>query len=374
MVKKNLFLALLSGLCYFSMAAGNLSSEPPKTLLACDLPAPTNFHVVSVGASYVNLAWNSVPGASKYLLRTFDSNDQLVSSQNPTDTTATVDGLLPGGSYYSLLSTECDGGVQGSVGEATVARVNYIVLIVELIVQASGTGGVMTENIGFCEEWHPWNETDNSYWIEVKEELGNKVALFQVYRAGFARVEMGGPVQGGTLNAKHTNEAGVSPPPRITIFYYAEIKINNGPALYRLTFEVQPTAVEEKIRICALNLIGSGYSIRLIRLNPPEGPGERDTNGKNSMPDSKENDLINGSVLVRPNPFSDRLDVFTPGVSKGHVNLQLVDLNGSVVLEGNFEAGQELCSLPTGHLSPGFYFLRMGVSGKVKTFKVIKSE
>lgn len=95
MAKKFLTSTFLIAFWSFSFAFGTptLSDEMK---LACNLPAPGNFHVASIGASHVDLAWNPVQGATGYYLRTFDSNDSLVSVMTVTDTFATVDGLQGG--------------------------------------------------------------------------------------------------------------------------------------------------------------------------------------------------------------------------------------------------------------------------------------
>lgn len=79
-------------------------------------------------------------------------------------------------------------------------------------------------------------------------------------------------------------------------------------------------------------------------------------------------------ATASPNPFSESLQVTMGQATEGKVCLRLYSLEGQIVREQQFDAGQERFALSTAGLPAGFYMLRVEADGKSQSLKVIKSE
>lgn len=354
MTKKILTILFLIAFWSCSFAFGTATNSGERAF-SCNLPAPGNFHVVSIGTTHVDLAWNSVPGATGYLLRTFDSSGYLVSSMIVTDTFATVDGLQGGMEYYSLLSTQCESGEPG-FGEPNVARVDFLVLIIDLIVQASGPGSVELEYFESCD-WLPWGPLDDIHWFEIRDTF-NQYAQYRVrWKSSTQILAEVGEVPGNTLNTDHVNETGTPPQ---TIGQQVHI-LYMGQVVCIVTF----TEGDESVQICGTQL-SDGFDFRLLTQRQPSGfPGDgRSDEGSGNYRDQ----------FYIQNPFTEHLHILAPQQSEEMTSIHLFDLNGNLVREQSFKTGLEEYSLPAADLPAGFYFLRVETGGEVQTFKVVKSE
>lgn len=255
------------------------------------------------------------------------------------------------------MSTQCESG-EPSFGEPNVARVDYLVLIIDLIVYASGPGEVELEYFEDCSTWLPWGSSNDIHWFEVRDDSTNEFALYRVrWKSSTTILAEVGEVPENTLDTDHVNENGTPP---TTLGSLVQIK-HLGQTAYVVTF----TEGDQSIKICGIKLTGD-LTFRLLTQRQPQGfPGD----GRSDEDSGNYRDQF-----YIQNPFTERLNIFAPQPSEEIVNLHLFDLNGNLVLEQSFETGLEAYSLPTTGLPPGFYFLRMETGGKIQTFKVVKAE
>lgn len=76
-------------------------------------------------------------------------------------------------------------------------------------------------------------------------------------------------------------------------------------------------------------------------------------------------------VSVFPNPFGDVLTLQASGLRSGRTELQLLDINGRVILTRRLEGTAGRVELPTGNLPAGAYLLRLANRAGVSTARVI---
>ncbi|MBI3823228.1 MAG: fibronectin type III domain-containing protein [Planctomycetes bacterium] len=94
---------------WFSMAAVDQSTSAQTGWLSIMTPAqaitaPTNFRVVGVTNTQINLAWNAVSSATGYRVYSWDGiRANLVGSTTPSVPAFTVSNLTPGRTYYFYI-------------------------------------------------------------------------------------------------------------------------------------------------------------------------------------------------------------------------------------------------------------------------------
>lgn len=110
---QSLLLVLLS--CFFS----HNNSIPAMATddSACTLPAPKNLHWEIAGTSYLQMAWDPVPGAAFYRIYFYRSGsgefytEKLVLAM-PENNIALVDNLPAGGAFTVVVKSVCANGME----------------------------------------------------------------------------------------------------------------------------------------------------------------------------------------------------------------------------------------------------------------------
>ena len=86
---------------------------PPITVASNDdCPVPGGLSVSNNTGASVQLSWNAAPGAIRYEVEIEDGDNTPPFHQefNTTQTTATIEGLTPGGQYKFKVKSKCSSG------------------------------------------------------------------------------------------------------------------------------------------------------------------------------------------------------------------------------------------------------------------------
>lgn len=356
----------------------NPSSIPTQAEFACNIPAPTNFHVEQVGTTSVKLAWNYQADASGgYRIRTYRASDNLLVNttyRSQDQLFATINGLESGVDYVSYINCRCENG--GNSGLNDVLQVTT--LIIDLIVQGY-QAPIDTDplcEILVSEGECPFEVSDAIFHFKVVPDGTNINRQFGIQRIvqnnrTRFKVHLREDNTGQDIKLYCNNYGVFNEPtvqgcgaPLITVKYnnavIAEFKIGvEGPSLSPSALFIC-TAIQDCV-VSQVDQNGSGYQA---------DPGSS-FEGIRAGTSSAE---TNHPATTSPNPFTETLQVFLANQTAENVRMQLFNLNGQLVLDQPFAEGAGQYELATSHLSPGFYFLRIEADGEVQTLKVIKSE
>ena len=123
---------------------------------------------------------------------------------------------------------------------------------------------------------------------------------------------------------------------------------------------------------------GSGATLELISPdldnNLPENWGSINTYGSpgraNTLPTAID-EVVESSIRVYPNPVSNELNIITTGASRGIVEVQVIDLLGTIKLEKTLSP--ETSSIDLSTLPDGAYVIRIiPKDGTVQSTRIIK--
>lgn len=357
----------------------NQHTSPTQTEFACNIPAPTNFHVEQLGTTSVKLAWNYQADASGgYRIRTYRVSDNLLVNttyKSQDQPLATINGLESGVEYVSYINCRCENG--GDSGQNEILQ--YNTLIIDLIVQGYQAPSssfsecpIVTEG-GSCT--FPGGDVVTHFKVTLHPSgIERRFGVQQYVVNGRTKIK----VNTREGNAGQTiiiscDTEGNSPVAPSTLCSTNRVYVRTAElgviAIVEIGFDAQvsPTltlscsAIAGEFCTITKEIPGSGYQI-----NP--GPGfEGIRAGTNSAETSHP-------ATTSPNPFTETLQVSLANQTAENVRMQLFNLNGQLVLDQPFAEGAGQYELATSHLSPGFYFLRIEADGEVQTLKVIKSE
>lgn len=367
---KNILLFVLIGFSGLLNAELPANISPSSIESPCNLPAPTNFQVVNIGTTWVDLTWiPSVPG-SWHRIRTYEtSSGNLVSNilVPPGLLVQRVNGLQPNTSYNSKINAVCEDGSDSDV----LKDVDFQTIIVELII----IGKEPTPSTIDCSINFP----GGSCPFPANGTL-----------AGFMVRSINNPSINRKFYLSKTTELNVEK-------LSTKLKDSNTGQLLTIQCDFQdPDATGnyfqvfyQGVQIMDFDLYwqpGQGQGIisglfyengwQLVKfVTPPQPNGGLGGGGAfngGSIGTLEESTTVVANAM--PNPFSYQLNVQLTQFSEAPVQLSLFNLNGQRVLDQSFTGGSETYTLNTAHIPAGFYLLRVDHNGEVQTVKVVKTQ
>ncbi|MBC7773873.1 MAG: T9SS type A sorting domain-containing protein [Phycisphaerae bacterium] len=371
-VKHSIFIALFGIVC--QLHANALPNSLPNIQATqfkggpCNDPAPANFHIVSIGPTWVDLAWISANPLNWHRIKTYKTSNNLLVSNLllPPGSSATVNGLDPDEAYYSRINVVCDNGYDSD----NYAEVQFTTVILDLIVIGyEGIGNnpqcTIRKNVNYtCNFPANGSVTNFKFRLIDNPSQGRKFDISKqdtstLFHTTIKNDNVG---QGFVFLCDNQN-----PDAQGSMY---QIKSHNLQILFAsFTLSYAPGT---SVGLLTCTNIMDGFEIvrfeQLSKALPtPEG-------GDRSNPENKANDYEGSSISVAPNPFSDSFMLTLGERPEGEVKIQLFNLSGQKVLEQQYEPGQEQYTLRTIGLPPGFYMLRVEADGEVQNLKVVKSE
>ena len=339
-----------------------LSTIPAILEDACEISSPDNYHLVGVGTTWVELAWDFQSNAlGGYRVRVYRASDNsligtYLRAQNNTG--VLIELLTPGETYKCVINSRCENGDDSAITN----ELGPTTLILELVVSGyeapnSGANCSITAS-GYC----PLSAPNISPFKICKIEM-NQI----VESESFAIVQ-------SNINGGYTCEAG-SDGPNFSFFCSSGSAPGPEGCNYNNPFVIikyngvgagiVSIVNQDGYKLAAS--LSQGYRIYGYETGSAPPPGGGGAGGREIS--------STHLAITSPNPFSNFLDVFLAQPATDKVHIQLFNLSGQVVLERQFEAdNQQQFSLPTADLSPGFYLLRIEANGALQTLKVVKSE
>lgn len=377
MCKKNILLLLLAFSPFFVFGNGssplrNFGEAAFNLNDTCDLPAPTNFQVVAIGANWARLTWTPQASVS-HRVRTYKAvgniliSDTVMTAAQIPD--LTLIGLESGTVYFSTINPICPDGTDGKYQSFSgLWEIIIADLIVAGIQESSNNPTCNLVNVGqYCE--FPIDGSRSIFKVRYISSGAGR--FFNVRKVFSPKEKLRGIVDSPTgvfyfrIDGQVPTAQGVE-----GVSFQIFVNGNNSPiATFELS-EHNPFGTGTIGRL-TLTHIASGYEIvRLTSL--PNGLSGPPSSGAADRGDDAS--VVPQLATASPNPFSESLQVTMGQATEGKVCLRLYSLEGQIVREQQFDAGQERFALSTAGLSAGFYLLRIEADGKSQTLKVIKSE
>lgn len=372
------FLAILA--CVFAtsflmarIAPAPLSSfnTPISPTSSCELPAPTDQHLVEQGPTWVILGWTPIIDGAQHHIKIYRTSDNFLLNDLVVPAgqkKASIDNLPPNTAMYTTISTICQNGEDGPPSSVLPIRAFIIDIIVAGFTPGTESScpiqsGGQSCNFYTSEAMTPFkiSRNNDSRQFGVWAEINTSNAFYHVNIG-----TNGNSGQKIIINCDNNNNVPCSANSRIRIAYDP----GHGSLIKIADFElIQTSNTNEGILKCLF--LASGWVID--RMGP--GPSGEDFAGPGKgAPIGFQNNNNFPMAIASPNPFSNTLDIFPNNPAAASITLQMYNLSGQKVLDQQLAGGQEQYSLSTEGLSNGFYFLRIEADGQVQTLKVIKSE
>lgn len=341
----------------------------------CSLPAPNNFHCTGTTPTSASFAWDHVPGASSYTVKTYiGSTSTLVNSiPVPGDISSVeIPNLEPGVAYVTQITSTCFSGEQSE----SYSTASFITFILEIVVSGYiPASGPVSCSLDFpqgnaCS--FPWDgniakfrvsNPGSSVNFTVNRIPGTETVVMTADisgNTGFAfQGIMTSPLQYCGINAPcsylskirvYSNEGSTSTP--ITDLYFAN---SNGSG------KIWTSGIKQ------------GYKIQKIQEAPsfPTEPG-----GIENLTPRKQENLPGFSEeidLRAVNPFSDQIQLKLESKRTDPISLQLLDLQGRILRQNEYPGGEALYTIETVDVPPGLYLLRVKIGTLIKHLKLVKA-
>ncbi|MCK6692209.1 MAG: T9SS type A sorting domain-containing protein [Thermoanaerobaculia bacterium] len=360
-----------------SWAATTLNDPPLQEAgQECDLAAPASLTIVETGTTYITIAWTAVPNAYAYEVRVKEWDEglgqwRLIIQDSTFGTHYTATGLKYATTYRFEVAAKCN--------SRDVSR-NYSVIIGDtIIIDLVDMGRSELPNESMIREECPQNclviqpftgEESACFWFDLGK-TANGMTFYSRYQAWVVKSGNGPddsvvkiykiPAESSSFSSWESdprNQDHFAPP-----CFAKEVHIFDQELK---AFLVTASVEQGQTNICFL-VLAAGYNVRC--LVPGEyPPGGGDTGGRSDTPA----DAGSKSGIGVSNPFTDFLRIKSPLTQPDMpVLIQLFDANGRLVLDEKMPAVQEY-NLPTHHLAPGFYVLKVRANQNTQTLKVVK--
>lgn len=371
MVKIPQFILLIASLFICGPSARASDSEHLTPSYAsvegeCDLPAPQNLVVTNVGPTFITINWS--PGhtaAVSYNVRVkvrdqYGQWQLVIDSMYVYGTTFTALNLQPGRYYRLEVAGICEREKGVSPYFSSVERLTLIIDLVPAFHYELPQKAPVDCRMNCLE----LGDIGVKQWFDVTRINSIGQVLFSRYQVW---VDYDGRWK--MLKVPDSNYPGQTwpgspvddeelPPPQTNI-QHAYILNESGEKVCKVTFEI----VSGERRVCIASYL-RGYSVRCIQ------PNDGDADNQAAQ---RSGSVAFSSTPVVVNPFSDQLTIRIPELQpENPVVIHLFDSNGRIVSEQKIFTVQEF-NLPTTHLPPGLYVLRIRSNQNTHTLKVIKS-
>jgi len=362
-------------------------NTPPLTVFACDAPAPDSFHVESAGTNYINLAWKQVWLGATYTLVVLKENpatnswEYISTFYNIPGSSYTFANAEYGSKYRFKIATNCASGEPSS----RISIIDHIEIILDLTI--SGRNPISPTVVpGLC----PAIKYQEFKWVGFKIQLGdNLIPTSTLYEFtpgkenGFLypiikRVNQDGPI----FAVGPTPFAGITFPTNpiplvVRIFGSSSFLVRHylSPTSWVIVGYVKVTIVGSSagntVQIC-IDDPNWNQAYKLIPLTAQMANGFAPPNGSDK---SNSHDAFHNEFKAQ-NPFNDMLNIFIPNCSSSeeHAFIRLIALNGQPILEHHFDTLNEVITVPTNQIAPGFYILEIETIYETKALKVFKAE
>lgn len=345
----------------------------------CNLNAPASLTIVETGTTYITISWAAVPDAYAYEVRVKEWDPglgqwRLIIQDSTFGTHYTATGLKYATSYRFEVAAKCN--------SRDVSR-NYSVIIGDtIIIDLVDMGRNESPNESMIREECPQNclviqpftgEESACFWFDLGKTVNGMTAYSRyqswAVKSGSAPEDLVVKIYKipnssnsfSSWESDPRNEDHNAPPCMAKEVYIFDQELN--------PFLVTASIKEGQTEIC-FSVLAEGYFVRcLVPGNLP--PGEDDEDSAQGRSDTPA-DAGSKSDFSASNPFSDFLRIKSlPNQPDTPVAIQLFDANGRLVLDEKMPAAQEY-NLPTAHLAPGFYALKVSADRNTQTLRVIK--
>lgn len=337
----------------------------------CDLPAPSNFEVEGIGQDWVKLKWGPLMIPRELRFRIYRESDNFLLSTTivPAGITEATIGIPFNTPVYARANYIC---LDGS-HSPNVAETRFHGVILDLLVNGhsapSSSSSCHITGSGSCNFGmlgttvfkislisNGFERASKRFYVEPYFDLVEEQQRYKI------QLTTGNTDTNNTFNFFCSPDVVPDCSTGLIVVQY----VQPGDDIVVATFDCSQTSSTNEL---TANLYtGSSDYCRIDRLT--------NFGGRPAGKDEVFNQHTNFAMPVAttaPNPFSESLTVFLDTFTE-NVRFQLFNVNGQKVLDQEIADAQDQYSLPTAHLSPGFYFLRIEANNMVQTLKVIKSE
>lgn len=362
------FFSLLFG-CFLPTVGLIANAEKPAPFSAgdilplCTLPAPSNLQKTFPNPVQVTYTWNSVAGASGYFIAVLDQNTANIATFTTTATTVTA-GIVPGHTYDVKVFPKCS----DSPGDVSIyyAHDSFKAsgVIIELIVEVSGCGSV-TNPVTNVSSTPASSFVINGVWalnqyyyikLNSPVDSGDPIPLLLKFKrkeviengqtvVHYELQEVGNP-SGCVLQGISINNAIYVDPPATT---------GDGKLFYdNKTFTLEFKNDSEFEFTMTADNKGNTFDGPYVYTSCSRSGGLMAENGAGTVIDYAD-------PVPAPNPFSGELAVYFSESPDVPVKTRLIDLQGSIRVETEFQPGKNTYELPTASLPAGMYFLQVEI-------------
>lgn len=348
-------------------------SPPP----GCELPAPGNVTVVSVGPDFADLDWDDVPGASSYqaVLTDLTASPGVSISTNTTSSNISYNSPLitPGHTYRFEVASVCANNQIGAYSESVTFTAPVIIVVIDIVTRQCTPSIPAGTGVHFLP-----NASGANPGIAVSFDLIHNGATFgfeaQATPTGNIYFDINSPgYQSGFFNfCLVTNIYGCST---------LEIRRNiNGTEISLASFSPMVLGTSRYLKV---NYLQHGAILNKCMpgrgLLAPSGPGmlgQQSADAPQATDDAQQQHPEQVRLQTLPNPFAHTLDLRFKLPQSSNAAIAIRDMNGRLVYEEalgtQLPAGDYTHSLPLSGLDAGVYVLTLTTEHGVFSHRILK--
>ena len=343
----------------------------------CDLPAPASLSIVETGTNYITISWAAVLHAYAYEVRVqeWDSHTGqwiLIKRDSVFGTHYTATNLKYATSYRFEVAAKCNP-EDVSPRFSVIIGDTIIIDLVDMGLKELPPASMIRVNCpDNCLTMEYEENGTGCHWFDVGKTVDGqtKYSRYQTWiekedlaSSGYRVVIQQMPLTANPANSWESNpvnENNAFPPCQGYLAYIRDVETN----ICKITVSNE----EPPFNVC-FDILMEGYFVKcLVPGTYPPHEDEDDEYFRSHTPANADSKTL----TTVSNPFSDFLRIKTVEAQpEATVIFQLFDTNGRLVLAEKMPAVQEY-NLPTSHLAPGFYVLKVSANQNTQTLKVVK--